>query len=100
MNEDQPYNEKNAGAAAQDDGKPSPLQDEEFNTALKLFDKSFDLIEHRLPRVHQSAQPSAIGNLARLLSVSSDQNLYHYTTDAGLQGIIEQGCFHASSDTS
>jgi hypothetical protein len=78
--------------------EPNPKQaadDEEYDAASKLFDKSYDLISGRLPIPRDSL--SNLRSLARFLNIPSDETLYHYTTDSGFQGIVEDGVFHATS---
>lgn len=96
MDDSQPDNGKILGSAGESGSFSSTLQ-AEFDAGFQLFDKSFDLIQAKLPKWRREPQLNRLAGLARLLNVPTDESLHHYTTAAGLQGIVEQACFHASS---
>lgn len=65
------------------------FSDAEFNSILELFRQTIDVVTPNLGRRDNYER--------RGLQEVKDRKLYHYTAASGLQGVLEEGCFHATA---
>lgn len=71
--------------------------DPEFTAALDCFGDAVELIGANLNKRNNHDGDNRLKSLAKLMKIGSPDNLYHYTTAAGIQGIAEKSRFYASA---